>query len=678
MLNILFLVKKAAPITLADYYISESGDDNNSGSMGAPFKTINKVNEVIDSNKIIAFEKGGTYYGYINTSGSVNVEITSYGVGNKPILRLAEIVNLGITQNGNIWSYHSDTLPVEINNLFVDGVKQTVATSNFIACTSGWIDSITANSLTDADGYWDQCEVVYSPYKFFNSKARISTYSSKVFHFTAQEEYALNGGRNFMIRNHVNLLTQNGQYAYNAATKTIYIYSTTVINEIIIPYSQTVGNVNNSSIFYFDNCESITLDGLQFDYSSHNHLSVFYSKDIIIKNCKFSNSGTSSIIAYDCRETGTYFHINDNEFLDLNDTAINTTLVFGLQILRNKINGVAQILGVARGAPPSDCGMFISTCYDVLIKYNDVQNVSGAGIFTQGCGKCYVDRNYVHACCLFLGDMGGIYNNMNTIAYTSQYSFLSHDVYIRNNIVLDMSRDGGIVWYSGGGVLDVQCIYIDYPSEYVEVSGNLITDCTLLVSMSGEDMIYYDNYSISSNSNGYSTIYNSYFTNGSYAGTYLIDAQIYNNWFINSKLSYGTEILILMGVIVPGVTANIHDNTYYEPCIASGNTSHCFRVDRQSGNNIYDLNGWTVTDEAISDFNRTNELISTVSMRKNTTGKAIENYLYKIINTENSSKSVQLSDLPYSDYIYLDGTTPEYPIVLPEMGDFKVLVRTEN
>lgn len=123
------------------YYISNSGDDSNDGSINAPWKTIEKANEVteklsnggllVPGDKLL-FKSGDTFYGHFNVkcSGTVEkpIEISNYGPGEKPIFS-----GSGGTITGGDWFEAillTNTSNLLVNNLWVkndrkDGSRYT-------------------------------------------------------------------------------------------------------------------------------------------------------------------------------------------------------------------------------------------------------------------------------------------------------------------------------------------------------------------------------------------------------------------------------------------------------------------------------------------------------------------------------------------------------------------------
>lgn len=87
-----FLVEEIAVEELPDYYISSSGgDDSNEGTIGSPWKTLEKISLVnLKPGNTVNFKSGDRFDGHfvINGSGTKQepITITSYGDGEKPII----------------------------------------------------------------------------------------------------------------------------------------------------------------------------------------------------------------------------------------------------------------------------------------------------------------------------------------------------------------------------------------------------------------------------------------------------------------------------------------------------------------------------------------------------------------------------------------------------------------
>ncbi|MDR8394539.1 hypothetical protein NC796_25565 [Aliifodinibius sp. S!AR15-10] len=91
------------------YFISPSGDDNNSGlSIANPWKTIAKVNQhVFQPGEVIHFETGGTWHGQLHPQGSGEkgnpITLQSYGKGEMPVIDMGDAEGSAIRLVNQSW-----------------------------------------------------------------------------------------------------------------------------------------------------------------------------------------------------------------------------------------------------------------------------------------------------------------------------------------------------------------------------------------------------------------------------------------------------------------------------------------------------------------------------------------------------------------------------------------------
>ena len=77
--------------TSSSYFISQSGNDNNNGTISQPWKTLERVSrQTLNPGDSILFKRGDRFDGHLSINGSgteiLPIVIGSYGTGNKPIL----------------------------------------------------------------------------------------------------------------------------------------------------------------------------------------------------------------------------------------------------------------------------------------------------------------------------------------------------------------------------------------------------------------------------------------------------------------------------------------------------------------------------------------------------------------------------------------------------------------
>lgn len=114
------------------YFISNSGDDNNSGlSESTPWKTIIHVNKFdFKQGDTLLFESGSTFRGPLYPkSGTITnwIKYSSYGAGDKPkILGSTDILNNSdkwVNYSGNIWQSIDESETYDIGSIYMNSCE---------------------------------------------------------------------------------------------------------------------------------------------------------------------------------------------------------------------------------------------------------------------------------------------------------------------------------------------------------------------------------------------------------------------------------------------------------------------------------------------------------------------------------------------------------------------------
>jgi parallel beta-helix repeat protein len=628
---------------IADYYVSNTGDDNNSGSIDSPFKSIDKVNSIISSNKTIAFKRGGIYYGSIAKTNLTNIKLVAYGKGPKPILRGAKVVTSGITQNGNIYSYTDNSLPTEINNIYANGALQVIGIyqpgTYYNFPTSVAHNILIDTSLSQSDNYWNGCEVVYGANPWANIRIRVNSYLGKEFSFNTTPYYQATTSGRYFIQNHVGCLTANGQYAYNSSTKTVYVYSTVPITELIIP--------SVTDLFNIDYSDYINIDNLNFDICGKNQLFILRTPNLSITNCIFNNSGANAIRLYTCKSSNNTINIDNNIINNTQMCGIYTELTSNISITNNTIDKCSYIIGTevsAINGEKAGCGIYHGENENSLIKYNTISNTSTVGISIAFAGNTTIEKNYVHKYGLRNNDLGAIYIAYNNAYYTNLVGISRHDVYINNNIINE-SKNGDSVSFYTSTVNNVVGIYIDDYCDGVTVSGNYIEGAYSGIEVKETNHDIFNNTIILS-AGGISRFNSQYGIWGQdYGGTVYDYCMVNNNLLIINDL---VSVSLILATSISGTHNIFKNNKYYIPF--NNQTGNYWNVAGTS----YNFYGWTVTDQTRINWDRSGELEISPSIWSNSV-KPKTNYLYPIINPTKNIIIITSNDLPYSDYIDLTG-----------------------
>ena len=110
----------------SNFYVSNSGNDANSGTEDQPFLTINQAISSFDALGGSCFIKGGTYHEEVNINNKNNINIKAHSNEHVIIDGTVEIIGSWVQSSGNSNIYET-TLTQDIWQLFIDEQQQVPA-----------------------------------------------------------------------------------------------------------------------------------------------------------------------------------------------------------------------------------------------------------------------------------------------------------------------------------------------------------------------------------------------------------------------------------------------------------------------------------------------------------------------------------------------------------------------
>lgn len=635
-------------------YVSSSiGNDNNNGtSKLTPLKTLNKAISIVKNGQTIGIKANDTIYESISIVNKNNLILRKYGTGANPIILAYKIINGWTNVSGNIWSSTNSNYPLEVRDVYFASTKGILARTpkaSFNTATSGTMLSLTDTNLGLADGYYSGAELVMQLYVWWTKVIRIQTFATNTFNYNIGDYdsyFTVVNGCKYFVQNHVNCITTTNEWAYDATTKTVYIYSSGAPSNISIAYYSTLLSLNycnnitiqnihfvgsSDNIIYINNSSNITIQNNNLEKSGKNGIEALFSKNIVIKN--------DSIV--DNNNNGLYF-LNCGNVKVINNYVYKSHSIFGTARFENEYPELAGYVGK---------GMLFAACNKVEAFYNTISTVGYSGIIFHTSNGVNIHHNYIYDFCKNMSDGGAIYTNKNNPSYNwlSDYPFVSNKInynVIYRPYTLSSNTNG---------------LYIDDNSSYIEAKNNTIVNCSTGIIIKGDHHLVYNNSVIAGGTANPS--YGIWFYRYQPPPMYGDSTNCKNNTVVmqydNSYPCYGNYITNIASHNV------IDSNKYYFP-FGSASTNIYFGA---NGSTIYTLAQW------ISNWGQSHETIITPSLFANSV-KPKTNYLYPILNGTKNNKIINLSDLPYSDYIKLDGTTPSYPITIKPYESL-ILVRTQ-
>ena len=147
MILYLVLIISVSLLSATEYYVSPNGSDGNSGTIGAPFQTIQHAADLMQSGDN-CYLRSGTYHEEIqinNLHGTSSDPITFTNYQDEPVILdgTISITSSWIVHDGNIYK---TTLTEDIWQLFVDGEEMVMARWP----NAGFVDG----SIWDQEDHW--------------------------------------------------------------------------------------------------------------------------------------------------------------------------------------------------------------------------------------------------------------------------------------------------------------------------------------------------------------------------------------------------------------------------------------------------------------------------------------------------------------------------------------------
>ncbi len=232
VINILSIIQ-AFNVSGKNYYISNSGNDNNSGtSPFSPWKSIDKINSNISNisgGDSILFDRGGIFFGQLNISKSgsagSSIIIGAYGEGARPILSGAILLSNWSVNSGKIYS---TDIQSTVKNIFVDDKEMTLARYP----NNGWLFTTSGNGnngfydgqLFQADNYWNGANVRIRSINWAYEYRKVSSYQNKTVIFDKSLSYSLTANLGFYFDNVLSELDSASEWFFDDSAKRIYFY----------------------------------------------------------------------------------------------------------------------------------------------------------------------------------------------------------------------------------------------------------------------------------------------------------------------------------------------------------------------------------------------------------------------------------------------------------------------
>ncbi|MEZ4776445.1 MAG: right-handed parallel beta-helix repeat-containing protein [Bacteroidia bacterium] len=425
----------------ANYYVSNSGNDGNNGTSPAtPWASLGRVNLAMDfllPGDSILFARGSTFIGaLLITEGGTAAKplyFGAYGTGDAPLFKGSIPVNNWTNTGGNIWKAQCTLCPDYPTNLFLDSVLLPKGRyPNADAPNGGYLtidDNNGKLSITDlslpASPNWTGAEAVVRTRRWIIDRVPVANHTGNTLTFgNGGTTSALLDGYGYFLLNHISTLDRHGEWAYNANTKTFYVYLAGVN-----PNTHIIEAPVAELGLYSGYRDYITVENINF--TRYLQLAIYFTHTvgIVCKNTTVSQTGKDGVYFEDCESM-----VFDNNYIhDTHNDGARFSKCDNTFIRNNVIRNIAMDPGLGGNGNGEYLGIHMKGD-NVLIEDNLIENIGYNGIYFLG-SNVKVNRNIIKNGCLSKDDGAGIYTWSNgTVVETGRE--------ITNNIILNIQGNG--------------------------------------------------------------------------------------------------------------------------------------------------------------------------------------------------------------------------------------------
>ncbi len=531
VLVIATLPSTASPAAVT-YYVSRStGNDTDDGlSEANAFATLAKVNALnLQPGDRVLLKCGDVWHAeqlILSQSGTelAPIAFSSYpdGCVNKPILSGSRSIGGWVLDSGNVYRADLSTadFPLGLNQLFRNGQRLTLGRwpnlndpnggYAFVEAHSAGGNQITDNELPAND--WNGAIVHIKNIRWSMLDRQVTGTSGHTLTLNQGLSCLISGWSNcvgwgYFINNQRATLDQDGEWYYDAATRRVYLYSTsgapTNIEGSVIQGEATtlrhgglmLSNGAATAYVIVDNLELKnwfnhgigTPSGMNGDI--YHHLTV---RNVTIKDVDNAGVNLSSWLE---RPSNGRKGLRGGDHLTFTDNVIDGANAFGITgyfaastFEDNTIKNIALIKNLGKSG--MSCGFTLGECtengdgfrirlYDVrdsgygnTLRYNRFEKIGYNGVDVFG-PDTTLEKNFITQACYTKADCGGV----RTFGATSLAATTVYNLHLLDNIIVDIP--GNVDGCHASRAAFGMGLYIDNYSRDVETRSNTVISTTI-------------------------------------------------------------------------------------------------------------------------------------------------------------------------------------------------------
>ena len=426
----------------SSYYVSPMGNDSNNGtSPSSPWQTLNKVNlRRFNQGDKILFERGGEWYGQLNVPGS-GITISAYGSGNKPVIHGWKTLTGWINEGGGLYSITNKNLLETARILKINGEVRnkgrfpkdewhpiTKAENNY---------SIYSDLLSGSPNYTG-AEIICNKNDWVIEPGNITSHNGGTITYKGTSHYSQSPNHGFFIQQHINCLTQFGDWMYDGNAKKLtmyfgaenpdrYIVKVSSVEDVVLVNRKSDVVIKNLSI------QGSNSSGIRFNGSP--------TQNNLIQDCEILFSGLNGIYLDPSAGWPEHITIDGCLFMDTKLSGIDTrdsyhVTVTNSAFIRTYLDPGSSVYGDPAGNPIRLGNGYRNGYFNIV--GNRIYYCGATGINFRG-SHILIEKNIIYKYGLTNVDVGGIkcIGDQETIRIPKEPYHKHEDRIVRKNIVIN-------------------------------------------------------------------------------------------------------------------------------------------------------------------------------------------------------------------------------------------------